>query len=417
MSEHAAKQIKQEQDCGVALSLPLYCSLCGVPCALPRVGAAPDSGLAPVSTPSTATASAADTPPATWLHHWVALQTSAGVVEPVIAPSSGAAAARSVPVATPRFTVTVHAACLSRVERAIQAPACAAGSGSEGRTGARTASSAHDRELAVCRGWSLPRWTGWAPWARDEDRAGYWTGTRGQRERWRGTGVHWVDADLIDPDVLPPPTPRAVHAVDRPTQTSRLLELPDTVLVQILEHLLPALPALPSLPALAAAFGGPQADPSRAPRAPVPVELDLSDFTAMRQTCAQLRAAPLPSATWARLARASAASYAHALVRRWTACPLGRARAGPLAAALDADFQAEIHDALVWCRRGSASGADQIDVDDRPGAARAVPAPDPDVDAQDVYTWYTYSPAWRSRRRVWTCAVHGTATARDADWW
>jgi hypothetical protein len=37
--------------------------------------------------------------------------------------------------------------------------------------------------------------------------------------------------------------------------------------------------------------------------------------------------------------------------------------------------------------------------------------------ARDVLYWWLYSDAWRSRRRVWHCAVHASSTARDADWW
>ena len=37
--------------------------------------------------------------------------------------------------------------------------------------------------------------------------------------------------------------------------------------------------------------------------------------------------------------------------------------------------------------------------------------------ARDIFMWWTYSPAWRSRRRIWHCVVHASATARDADWW
>ena len=39
------------------------------------------------------------------------------------------------------------------------------------------------------------------------------------------------------------------------------------------------------------------------------------------------------------------------------------------------------------------------------------------VTARDIFMWWTFSPAWRSRRRIWYCAVHAAATARDADWW
>lgn len=35
---------------------------------------------------------------------------------------------------------------------------------------------------------------------------------------------------------------------------------------------------------------------------------------------------------------------------------------------------------------------------------------------KDVFFWYTYHPAWRSRRRVWSAVLQGTGVARQSGW-
>jgi hypothetical protein len=39
------------------------------------------------------------------------------------------------------------------------------------------------------------------------------------------------------------------------------------------------------------------------------------------------------------------------------------------------------------------------------------------LDGRDIWAWWMFGLEWRSRRRVWYCAIQGCATARDADWW
>ena len=96
------------------------------------------------------------------------------------------------------------------------------------------------------------------------------------------------------------------------------------------------------------------------------------------------------------------------LVARWRANPSGTGGVGQVWIALEEAFMVPVKGALkrvetATQRRSNCSIWDEEDV--------------VGLSARDVLYWWLYSDAWRSRRRVWSCAVHAAGTARDADWW
>jgi hypothetical protein len=101
--------------------------------------------------------------------------------------------------------------------------------------------------------------------------------------------------------------------------------------------------------------------------------------------------------------------YRDDLVQRWRANPSGTGGVGQVWIALEEAFMVPIKEALksaegnsqrrlkcsIWKEEEEVSG----------------------LTTRDVLYWWLYSDAWRSRRRVWTCAVQAASTARNADWW
>ena len=151
----------------------------------------------------------------------------------------------------------------------------------------------------------------------------------------------------------------------------------------------------------------------------------------------------------------SAERWMSEIMKRWRANPTGVGSASQLWIALDEEFMVplqgavaasvpegtfdrtnigkgfELHDPVAsiaptkqidrtnYAMEREKKMAAQEDKPNSPvcGTSPRPPTGAPPVTARDVFMWWTFSPAWRSRRRIWYCAVHAAATARDADWW
>jgi hypothetical protein len=118
---------------------------------------------------------------------------------------------------------------------------------------------------------------------------------------------------------------------------------------------------------------------------------------------------------------------------RWRASPTGVGSAAQLWIALDEEFIAPLEGVLASTeiggtrsllgQLGSVDDTEEMEIGriegNEGGEANGSGLADtpPVLTAREVFLWWTYSPAWRSRKRVWYCVVHASATARDADWW
>ena len=135
---------------------------------------------------------------------------------------------------------------------------------------------------------------------------------------------------------------------------------------------------------------------------------NLQDLLSLCRTSQSFRQLHLPQSTWSKLVVCAVDRFRDDLVARWRANPSGTGGIGQVCIALEEAFMVPVKEALkcavsVTQRRSDCSIWDEEDV--------------VGLSARDVLYWWLYSEAWRSRRRVWTCAVHAAGTARDADWW
>jgi hypothetical protein len=126
-------------------------------------------------------------------------------------------------------------------------------------------------------------------------------------------------------------------------------------------------------------------------------EESIIDLLSLTRTCSHLRDIHIASHVWHTVVLHQVLRFKLALLARWRANPTGVGSASNLFIALDEDFAVPVEKALADGRFVREDGQGWT--------------------AQDVLHWWMYDPAWRSRRRVWTCVVHACATARDADWW
>jgi len=120
-------------------------------------------------------------------------------------------------------------------------------------------------------------------------------------------------------------------------------------------------------------------------------------------------------------------------MKRWRANPTGVGSAAQLWVALDEEFIAPLkdilsgtvpchnthsaHSAMGLCREEKDQLGESTEELGITGNGANGSNDESKPTPRDIFMWWTYSPAWRSRRRVWYAVVHATATARDADWW
>jgi len=143
---------------------------------------------------------------------------------------------------------------------------------------------------------------------------------------------------------------------------------------------------------------------------PINPTQNLQDLLSLCRTSQSFRQLHLSGSTWARLVICAVDRYRDDLVQRWRANPSGTGGVGQLWIALEEAFMVPIKEALLSAKRGAQRTMDRsiwAEEEEAVGGLRA----------RDVLYWWLYSDAWRSRRRVWHCAVHASATARDSDWW
>lgn len=125
-------------------------------------------------------------------------------------------------------------------------------------------------------------------------------------------------------------------------------------------------------------------------------ESSVEDFLSFTRTCYTLNQIDVPTNIWGLLISHSIHRWKLGLLARWRANPTGVGSISQLNINLDAEFVVPV-ELFV---------SDLLSNDEDSG-----------LTVRDVFYWWTFDPAWRSRRRVWYCIVHACATARDADWW
>ena len=157
---------------------------------------------------------------------------------------------------------------------------------------------------------------------------------------------------------------------------SHLTRLPTHVLTQIAFHLLGDPPGITCTTGLVL---GPTQNLLR--------EECSRDFHSFLRTCSSLRHLELASSMWRLCIFDSVARFTSSLISRWKANPDGLGSSSNVWIVLDEVFAEPIR--LAMTRHG----------------------------AIEVWRWWSYSLAWRSRRRVWRCMIHACSAARDADWW
>lgn len=167
---------------------------------------------------------------------------------------------------------------------------------------------------------------------------------------------------------------------------------------------------------------------------------------ALLQTCSEVRYFDFPSSFWASLARRHVARYTAESIGRWRSDTAGggdgvsdagvtdtasaSAAAGGgggggdegkdgLRLAIQEAFTTPVEKALevaVLQPRHLGSGSGERGEANERGRTSCSGVISGDVaSSRDVFFWWMFSPAWRSRRRVWRCVVSGCAKARDAN--
>ncbi|WVW85835.1 hypothetical protein I302_107873 [Kwoniella bestiolae CBS 10118] len=413
------------------LTPPLYCSICSSPCLLPRLPLPVPSSLAGGIEPSYN--------PEEWLSAWYCLRVSTGLTNPIpflfqsLEPSSlplplitdtPSIQPHNVKEEAPRRSIPIHAYCLSLILRTTH----------------RTYSNTRTHEEKVLLNWSLPKWTGYFPWSsldiKDKEKAfavpeglvgrqgernamvmmpGYWGGMWDQRARFARTGDHLMKDDLISPISIPPPVSRYTHSTpvdrDRSIQSSRLFALPTPILTRIIESILDDPPG----PSPSSSAGGGEGDKSKF--TPFLYSQSISSFLSFSQTCSTTYHFPLPSHIWRLLVVDSVKVYRNGLLQRWRANPTGVGSALQLWESLGEEFDQPVNTVIESVMRNNQKLSLHSEGSGSDHEAGGEEKREYDCDMKDVWVWWNYSKEWKSKRRVWKCVVHATATARDADWW
>lgn len=188
----------------MSLTAPLYCAICAVTCLLPRSettpASPPESQGFHCSSDTTSSEHTHATPAVgTWEHEWVVLQVTKGPTSQftIISYTPPSLQDTSDPGGRERFphdplrsgdaeqrAIPIHSYCLERVLKTI-------------RKSLYNNGFSHEENMML--GWSLPKWTGYGPWVRDERNGrrwlharnddvlgvGYWKGMADQRSRYR----------------------------------------------------------------------------------------------------------------------------------------------------------------------------------------------------------------------------------------
>jgi hypothetical protein len=184
---------------------------------------------------------------------------------------------------------------------------------------------------------------------------------------------------MVSPEELSRPHPYfLVSNTSRVEQTSSLPKLPDTMLQQIFSLLVD------------------QPIPTSANKTTC-TDLDILNLLSLMRTCSTLRHFHLPPRIWRLITSDSVKRFSLTLLDRWKANPTGVGSANQIWIALDESFIEPVTKEFEILE-ASAESPERIG-------------------ARDIWAWWSFDEGWRSRRRVWYCAVQGCATARDADWW
>ncbi|RXK38120.1 hypothetical protein M231_04581 [Tremella mesenterica] len=304
---------------------------------------------------------------------------------------------------------------------------------------------------------------------------GYWCGTKSQRERWKKNdgkeGGHLVNADLQSPLSLNLPSHRPSPSSKRPSQSSSFALLPQTILLEIISYLLPS----PTSSEEHDNLRLPQKHDTILDRVTTDSNVStekklkrdqpshllspqcLNDLLSLRRTCSAMRYLPLPRAMWEMIILDDVRQWTLGLLRRWKANPSGVGSATQLWIALEEEIEQPVKVVLAsveWSKRsdqvscnpdspaGDETNVIRVQSEEKiilesgtsgTGVKSVMTWTDKGLkdslnefnrksdnsgyDLEDVWNWWAYSDAWRSRRRIWYCVVHASATARDADWW
>ncbi|WVQ68258.1 uncharacterized protein L199_006465 [Kwoniella botswanensis] len=423
------------------LKPPLYCSICSSPCHLPRI---------PLPLPLTTSFSSCQEDIQAqshckleeWLSAWYCLRVSSGLIDPTpflfhsVEPSSlplpplqsgGLNEKRQNEEELPRRCIPIHSYCLSLILQTIRKTPY---------------SNARSHEESVLLNWSLPKWTGYFPWCnltakekgksfavpegltgKDGERQamvmkpGFWGGMWDARSRFAKVGDHLVADDLISPLSIPPPTSRLLIApfcnsynVDRPNQppNCKLLDLPLPILNRIVEHILDE-PPIPS-----SVSSQNVKNQSKSKFTPFLNPQSVNTFLSFSQTCSTLDHLQIPSYVWRTLVEDSVKVYRNGLLQRWRANPTGVGSAMQLWESLEDDFDNSVNKVI---QQAIKNNQNQNQDQDRYPSVEGQQGVRSGYDMKDVWLWWNYNLQWKSKRRIWKCVVHATATARDADWW
>ena len=366
-------------------AVPTYCGICSAPCLTPRLPTPQPEESDP---PLTKLADSLSTP--AWLHQYHHLQPSAGIL-PFPLPKTDPRDAKN----PHKRIVPIHLYCLRAVLGVV-------------KSGMFNCGSLHEERMMI--GYSIPRYVGFGPWMPaslrfTERPESTWMGMADQRSRWdviEGThllpvgspssGTHMTDiqSDLQCPLTLDDPKDYALPSYISPHRkalSSPIKALPSHIITNI---------------ALLVIQDG--------EKQPINPAQNLQDLLSLCRTSQSFRQLHLSGSTWARLVICAVDRYRDDLVQRWRANPSGTGGVGQLWIALEEAFMVPIKEALLSAKRGAQRTMDRsiwAEEEEAVGGLRA----------RDVLYWWLYSDAWRSRRRVWHCAVHASATARDSDWW
>ncbi|WWC90892.1 uncharacterized protein L201_005829 [Kwoniella dendrophila CBS 6074] len=359
-----------------------------------------------------------------------------------------------------RRIICIHSYCLSSIKETIYKTPF---------------SNSITHEENVLLNWSLPKWTGFGPWSMSKSISGsssnggestqhayakpeglidkkgdknaiimkpaYWGGLFDQRDRFAKTGDHLTKDDFISPLMIPQPDSNSSFPlltqnpliVERKKQTSNLLKLPISILTSIFQFILDDYAFIPSLEDLAILMIDDASSSSSFTslaknnhtkktdlrRMPFLKPNSIETFKAFSHTCLSLYYIDLPSNIWLLLILDSVKSFRNNLLQRWRANPTGVGSALYLWESLENNFDHPVNQAISKVLKYQ-SNKQQIDLDgdkDQVGVGRFDTSMDMDMNMKDIWFWWNYDKHWKSRRKVWRCVVHATATARDADWW
>ncbi|WWC71760.1 uncharacterized protein I206_105719 [Kwoniella pini CBS 10737] len=431
------------------LNPPLYCSICSLPCTLPRLPIDIPSNLSDIHQ--------INFDPEKWLSVWYIIKLSLGIIDSskIInnlenennninsnytnkilnlnnknIESEFESESKSKSESNLK-TITIHLYCLKLISKTILKSKFSNG-------------KIHQENQLL--NWSIPKWTGYGLWNKknltlieiekafiiddsskssiNKLNSGYWGGLLDQRKRYIKFGNHLIKDDLISPIKIPFPKSqisfKSNYQKKRLNQISKLPKLPINLIERIIDFILDE-PNYKQI--LNFINNNPQTQTNKSLIIKLINPNSIKTLFSLFQTCSNFYyyynfEILSSNKIWILLIFDSIKKFNNELIGRWRSNPTGVGSALNLWESLEIDFEIPVKNVIKDLINFQQSQIKfDFNIKSNSFSDDQLTKTKINFDMKDIWIWWNYNLNWKNRRKIWRCVVYATATARDADWW